>query len=401
MAATAKNGSRDESRLPHQRPPLCGRPHASKINRNLTIDPLKQTLQALPSDLHAPLASDGAIRAVGGSIDGSGSTPKAAATVEQRGLRSEQQVRDLAELIESDLTLQSFLEALLPQLCQLVGGIAAVVWMRAEGSQDALLGIRYRMDDILQSLADHKKHERLVQLAWKQRGPMLAEPRSSQSPAGSPAEAPLESPSEGQAGAGQAGAGASANPTGYPLLFSPVLHLQEPVGLLEVVLPASGVAGIPTSRRTLYLRGIQLIAERVYSGMRQRMALPTATADLASKQLESLSADVQKMQHEIVLAIQSRLKTFEGWAFESLADKQAFAKMLHGLLDRHGLRVRCPECGSAAILRCLRAGNAKHGAFAFDHYLDSGRTFHGGTTIVPRIEIVPKPARRVSAKSSA
>ena len=290
---------------------------------------------------------------------------------------SSAQVKKLGQLVDGDLPLQSFLEQLLQQLCELFGGSAAVTWMKAHGTSDAVFGVRYHMDQLLNSVAQQKKHERLVQLAWQQKQPMLAEP-ASQPP----------------------GAQAASNPTGYPLLFGPILHIGEPIALLEIVLSPTDQP-LSQSQRQLYLRGIKLAAERVYGGLRRRMAMPAATIGQAVEQLEQLSGEIQSLHLQIRRSIESRLQQFHGWGFASLAENQAFAKMVHQILESHGLRVECPECGHPAILRCLRAGNAKNGAFVFDHYLDSGRTFHGGPTTVPLIRVVGKPARRPALSNPA
>lgn len=289
---------------------------------------------------------------------------------------STSQVKKLGKLIDGDVPLQSFLEQLLPQLCDLFGGIAAVAWMKAHGAPGAVFGVRYKMEEVVSSVAEQKKHERLVQIAWQQRQPMLAEPTEKRN--------------------GKAG---DENPTSYPLLFSPVLHLGEPIALLEIVLQELAKPATQTERQ-LYLRGAKLVGERVYGGLRQRMSVPATTIKQAAEQIQQLAGDVQSIQQQILRTIETRLQQFHGWSFESLAENQAFAKMVHQILDSHGLRVECPECGSPAILRCLRAGNAKNGAFVFDHYLDSGRTFHGGPTTVPLIKVVNKPARRTAALSN-
>ncbi|RMF44735.1 MAG: hypothetical protein D6753_01855 [Planctomycetota bacterium] len=290
-------------------------------------------------------------------------------------------IAELNQLIEGDLPLQVFLEQLLPHLCTLLGGVAAVAWLKAAAAPGALFGVRYQMENIVGSVATQKKHERLVQIAWQQRQPMLAEP----------APKP-ESAAELQTGA--------ANPTSHPLLFGPVLHMSEPIALLEVVLRPRPEA-FSAQDRHLYLRGIRLLAEKVYDGLRRRMSMPAATLQQATDHIQQLVAEVHALQHQILRTIEVRLQQFQGWAFDSLDENQAFAKMVHRLLDQHGLRVQCPECGYPAILRCLRAGNAKNGAFVFDHYLDSGRTFHGGPTTVPRLKVVPKPARRSAISNPA
>lgn len=323
-------------------------------------------------------------------------------------------VRGLAELVDGDLPLQSFLEQLLPQLCSLFGGVAAVAWLKAHGASDAVFGVRYQMDKLLASVAEQRRHERLVQMAWQHRQPLLAEAGGSQAAAFSLAStagdlaldaeaSPLPTGSRGHEGQSALVAeSGTQNSTGHALLFGPILHLGEPIALLEVALlkpPGAGAVQrspvpLTPAQRQLYLRSIKLVAERVYGGLRRRMAMPAARIDKAVEQLEKLTAEVHALQQQISQRIERRLQTFQGWAFGSLAENQAFAKLVHQILDSHGLRVVCPECGHPAILRCLRVGNAKHGAFVFDHYLDNGRTFHGGPSTVPLIRVVAKPARR-------
>ncbi len=307
------------------------------------------------------------------------------------GRHSSSHVRKLGKLVDGDLPLQSFLELLLPQLCELFAAPAAVAWMKTQGANGAVFGVRYRMEPLLSTVAEQKKHERLVQLAWQQRQPMLAEPAVLDPHAASGGQAASTSPEAKSQ---------SQNPTGHPILFGPILHFGEPIALLEVVL---GESRQPLSQagRQLYLRCIQLVADRVYGGLRQRMSMPAANIGQAVEQLNQLTGDVQSMQQQIRRTIEARLQKFHGWSFSSLLENQEFAKQVHQLLDSHGLRVECPECGNPAILRCLRAGNAKHGAFVFDHYLDSGRTFHGGPTTVPLIRVVPKPARRAALGSTS
>ncbi len=45
------------------------------------------------------------------------------------------QVRSSPKLIDGDLPLQSFLEQLLPALCELFPAKAAVAWLRAQGAR--------------------------------------------------------------------------------------------------------------------------------------------------------------------------------------------------------------------------------------------------------------------------
>lgn len=296
---------------------------------------------------------------------------------------STDQVRLLADLIDSDLPLQSFLEQLLPQLCSLYKAPAAVAWMKTQG---AVFGVRYRMEAFLSTIAEQKRHERLVQIVWQQKQPTLAEPTE---PTNSGTPENIATDSSGEAN----------NPTSHRLLFAPIVHLGEPIALLEIVLPAHSEPLNATSRQ-LFLRSAKLVAERVYGGLKNRMTMPAANVSRAEAELGKLSSDILMLHQQIQKTIEARLAQFQGWTFGSLGENQEFAKMVHQILESHGLRVVCPECGNPAILRCLRAGNAKNGVFVFDHYLDSGRTFHGGPTTVPLLKVIAKPARRGASQQA-
>jgi hypothetical protein len=300
------------------------------------------------------------------------------------------QVQQLGELIDGELPLQGFLEQLLPHLCGLYGAQAAVAWMKIQG---AVLGIRYRMDALLPTASQQKQHEKLVQIAWSQKRPLLAEP----SPTALDSSA--SQPTTGHSDPEFSGNKNVHNPTNHRLLFAPIIHVSEPVALMEIVLPHQA-GGLSNIQKQLYLKSAQLVAERIYGGLQRRMLMPEARLSEALREFNVLSGQLQAFQTQIKQTIESKLKKFHGWSFDSLAENQAFAKSLHQILESHGLRVRCPECGHPAILRCLRAGNSKNGVFVFDHYLESGRTFHGGPTTIPSLKIVAKPARRSSNSAS-
>lgn len=317
-----------------------------------------------------------------------------------------EQVKKLGELLDGDLPLQSLLERLLPEVTSIFGGIAAVAWMKAQGAPGAVFGIRYNMEGVVDTVTQQKKHERLVQIAWKQRQPLLAEPTThrgvqSAQQVSDQNEVTDSGQSTSQVSNSDAQQDASEqNPTKHSLLFGPILHAGESIALLEIVLDEFDTP-LTQAEKHLYLRAVQLTSERIYGGLRKRMTLPDPTLQQAVDHLGHLTQEIQSLQTQIVRSIETSLQRFYGWTFASLSEKQAFAKLVHKILDSHGLRVQCPECGHPAILRCLRAGNAKHGAFVFDHYLETGRTFHGGLTTVPRLKVVAKPARRAALSNPA
>ena len=304
------------------------------------------------------------------------------------------QAAPLAHLIDGQLPLQPLLEQLLPLLCTMFSGAAAVVWMKAHGSHSAIVGVRYQMDRLLSDVAEQKQHQRLVQLAWRQDQPLLVECAVLPDNAVKQDVAEIAKTFDGKPSRAETlGEFRYDNPTGYPLLFAPVIHHGETLALLEIAL-APAAADLTVAERQLYVRASGLVARRLAGGLSDRIHPAPPSVDRATEQLESLGGEVRDLQQQIRQRIDQRLQQFEGWAFASLADKQVFAKRVQRLLEGHGLRVACSECGHAAILRAVAIGNAKHGAFVFDHYLDSGRTFHGGSTTVPLIRVVSKPARR-------
>lgn len=283
----------------------------------------------------------------------------------------ENSVSRFMKLSEEDSPLQPYLEQLLPALVDLFAAQAGMVWLRAQGSPAACFAIRYHMENVKWNEQQTKKHDRVLQLAWQQRQPMLVESQGKKKP----------KPSNDE----------------HLLVFGPIIHLGQPVAIIEVLLP---VLELKESQRKGTLRAMQLAMDIIHTGLQKRLALPTASLTEAEQQIVLLEKEIESYQLSIQRSIEARLRQFQGWTFGSLVENQSFARMVHKILEEHGLRVRCPECGHPSILRCLNSGNSKHGVFAFDHYLDDGRTFHGGPTTFPAITVVPKPARRVKLNAS-
>lgn len=113
---------------------------------------------------------------------------------------------------------------------------------------------------------------------------------------------------------------------------------------------------------------------------------------------EEIDAAVSQIKRRIVTLLENEFRKYADVNFGSLSANQEFCRRLHRILEENGLRVRCPECGTPAILRC-QGSRKTSGQFVFDHTFNTRRTFHGGTSVVPRLTIVPKPERK--ARSSA
>jgi len=131
------------------------------------------------------------------------------------------------------------------------------------------------------------------------------------------------------------------------------------------------------------------------------IAVPAETRDgvngsleAANLQLIRLQQQLNRLQRSIRLSIEGEFASLVGQSFQSLEANEAVTGMIQQLLDAHGLRVQCPECGHPAILRCSPRPGVAHGVFVLDHTIEGRRTFHGGYSVLPTIRLVAKPARR-------
>lgn len=121
---------------------------------------------------------------------------------------------------------------------------------------------------------------------------------------------------------------------------------------------------------------------------------PADDAALAAQVLGDLQRQMHRLQREIRLAIQNQLSQMTGRSLGSLEANRELARSIQEMLDAHGLRVRCCQCGHPAILRVSPRSGAAHGVFVFDHTIDGHRTFHGGRNCIPEIRLVAKPVRQ-------
>lgn len=110
--------------------------------------------------------------------------------------------------------------------------------------------------------------------------------------------------------------------------------------------------------------------------------------------MDQLQRELNRLQRAVRLAIQTQLSSLTGKSFQDIKQNRALAESIHQLLDSHGLRIQCTECGHPAILRVSPRPSIPSGVFVFDHTLDGRRTFHGGSSTVPEIKLVAKPPRK-------
>ncbi|QDT07655.1 hypothetical protein K227x_60830 [Rubripirellula lacrimiformis] len=126
----------------------------------------------------------------------------------------------------------------------------------------------------------------------------------------------------------------------------------------------------------------------------------SAACETTHPAFAELDQELNRLQRAIRLAIQDQLAKLTGQSMGSLKENRDLADAIHRLLDSHGLRVRCVECGHPAILRVSPRGGTAKGAFVFDHSIDGRRTFHGGRGTVPEIRLVAKPPRKKRASGT-
>ena len=187
----------------------------------------------------------------------------------------------------------------------------------------------------------------------------------------------------------------ACNPTDSFLLLVPAAHGNRVVAVLEIALGPKPLRRPHDALVRAYWPWLTWLQQLLEHGM-QRCYVADQPLFSALNTLHEAANEVETIQAQIVVTIQDSLRSLAGRRFGSLAANQRVAKEVHALLDSKGLRVKCPECGAAAILRCQNAGNARTGAFVYDHYLERGRTFHGGPSTFPLLELIPKPPRRKS-----
>ncbi|KAA1261402.1 hypothetical protein LF1_39490 [Rubripirellula obstinata] len=112
-----------------------------------------------------------------------------------------------------------------------------------------------------------------------------------------------------------------------------------------------------------------------------------------SQALQSLEQDLARLQRSIRMTIADKLNQFAGQSMGSIEENRKLVDAIARMLDSHGLRVQCSECGHPAILRISPRGSS-NGVFVFDHTIEGRRTFHGGKNRMPEIRLVTKPARK-------
>lgn len=135
------------------------------------------------------------------------------------------------------------------------------------------------------------------------------------------------------------------------------------------------------------------------------MSADSASIQMTSREAKAamakLDQELNRLQRAIRLAIQAQLSTMVGRSMGDLQLNRDLADSIHRLLESHGLRIQCSECGHPAILRVSPRKGSANGVFVFDHTIDGRRTFHGGRSAVPPIRLVAKPPRKKGSSERA
>lgn len=283
-----------------------------------------------------------------------------------------QRIAQLGQLPASDLSLPSFLTAFAQAVADVYAASCVAIWFRTpDGEIERRVDVGWPnigLDEMAEA-----PHQQLITYAIRQPDPLSVKPFSAPA-AGIPV----------------------SNPTDSFLLLASIHHEAQPVAVLELALGPKPLRRPHEALVSRYLAWLNWLAEVLQDGLQRRYALGLSPLDAALTCLERTTNQVAEMQDRIRMAIRDSLASLAGNNFGSFEANQQVTKQVHTLLDSKGLRASCPECGSPAILRCQKAGNSKTGAFVFDHYLESGRTFHGGASVFPRLNLVSKPPRRTS-----
>ena len=279
--------------------------------------------------------------------------------------------RELAQLPGANYDVQQFLDRYLELVVRLYAAYAGVVWFRSSSGPKLTVKASLGYDKLGLAAEFEKAHETLLQHALTKTSAFLVQPFA----------AVKDKPEV-------------ANPTDSFILLGPVDSHGDRIAVIELFLGPTPVRGKTAADRNRYILWLDHLVGFFCQGIEQRFLGNLAPLQPALTNLEATRAEIEAFQDAIRVSLEITLNGYAGANFGSLKNNQTFTRYVQQLLDANSLRVECPECRSAAILRCQAAGNAKTGSFLYDHYLEGGRTFHGGPTTFPPVKLIAKPPRR-------
>ncbi len=284
-------------------------------------------------------------------------------------------VSALEELARTANDLGEFLPSFARRVADLYAATGVAIWFQAPNGHSVQRKVDVGWNNVPIDDVTRPAHDLLLEFVMKGKQPQAVHPFA----------------------APASGAGVS-NPTDSFLLLTPIQFGEQQVAVLEIALGPKPLRPSNAILVAAYLEWLTWLGRLMQDGVERSFAQVDNVMLLAMETIEKTESGIQALQEQIRTQIEASLCRLAGQNFGSLSSNQAVAKRIHAMLDARGLRVVCPQCGSPAILRCQKAGNSTTGAFMFDHYLEGGRTFHGGQSTFPQIRVVPKPPRRGSGK---
>jgi predicted RNA-binding Zn-ribbon protein involved in translation (DUF1610 family) len=274
--------------------------------------------------------------------------------------------------------VDAFCQGAVKTLCD--SGLAAASLAFSKNQNGSLAAWVHQLSVLSWTDMQRQANDRIVLLAMNQSQPMLIEPKVS-----------------GEDLRETSGSRDTALSPTQLLAFVPVLLDGMSRVTLELVTESTNKGQpLTTEERQRILGLLQILSDCLSQRLAEILPKRVRTQSLADSQnaLQSLVSEIELQRRQIRLSIERRLRPFFGKTHATFAANQTFAREIHRLLDENGLRVRCPECGTAAILRCNKSRSSESGYFVFDHQIETGRTFHGGTRTVPVLTLVDKPPRK-------
>lgn len=269
--------------------------------------------------------------------------------------------------------LQQFLDDFLDHCHRLYAATAGAIWFHGPDGGPLAMKSSVGIEHLGLDNGHQHAHRELLSYAASQNKAFVVKPYSAPAP----------------------GAGVS-NPTDSFVVVAPIEDAGRRLGILELYLGPTPRRGKTIEERHRYAMWLDHLVRYLCQGVELRFLGSSAPLQPALVNLAATRAEIEGYQDAIRRSLEVTLNCYAGMSFGSLRNNQAFMRGVHELLEENGLRIACAECGAPSILRCQSAGNSKTGVFLYDHYLESGRTFHGGPSTFPTVKLVSKPPRRRS-----
>jgi hypothetical protein len=271
--------------------------------------------------------------------------------------------------------LQEFLDDFLDHCHRLYAATAGAIWFRGPAGAPLSMKSSVGLEHLALDNGHEHAHRELLGYAMSRNKAFVIKPYSAPAP----------------------NAGVS-NPTDSFMLVAPIEDGGKQLGIVELFLGPTPRRGKTIEERNRYAMWLDHLVRYLCQGVELRFLGSSAPLQPALVNLAATKAEIEGYKEAIRRSLEVTLNSYAGMSFGSLRNNQTFMRGVHELLEEHGLRIACAECGAPSIMRCQSAGNSKTGVFLYDHYLETGRTFHGGPSTFPTVNLVPKPPRRRSSQ---